>query len=284
MSASVPIVRTVAELRAQVGSWHAAGEKVGLIPTMGALHAGHLSLVDAALSTYGRAVATLFVNPKQFNDPADYENYPRTEHDDAAKLAAAGAHLLYCPNPEEMYPDGFATNVSVSGVSAGLCGGARPGHFDGVATVCSKLFLQSGADGAFFGEKDYQQLKVVQRFVADLNIPIVIHPCPTVRDADGLALSSRNQHLSPAERRIAPALHRAMKDAASKIAGGQPVAHELERATFQIKRAGFERIDYLEVRRESDLSLDFKIGEPARLFAAAFLGGVRLIDNIALPS
>jgi pantoate--beta-alanine ligase len=224
----------------------------------------------------------LFVNPKQFNDPADYEKYPRTEEDDAVKLASAGAHLLYCPYPAEMYPDGFSTNVSVSGVSAGLCGGARPGHFDGVATVCTKLFLQSGADGAFFGEKDYQQLKVVQRFVADLNIPITIHPCPTVRAADGLALSSRNQHLSPEHRRIAPAMHRAMLAAAAKIAGGGDRAGALEEVKTAVLEAGFDRIDYMEARRESDLSQDFAPGEPARLFAAAFLGSVRLIDNVEI--
>jgi pantoate--beta-alanine ligase len=280
VSAAVPIVRTVADLRAQVGAWHAAGETVGLIPTMGALHAGHLSLVAAALARYDRAVATLFVNPKQFNDPADYAKYPRTEDSDAAKLASANAHLLYCPHPEEMYPEGYATNVSVSGVSAGLCGGARPGHFDGVATVCSKLFLQSGADGAFFGEKDYQQLKVVQRFVADLNIPIAIHPCETVRDADGLALSSRNQHLSPEQRAIAPAMHRAMVVSAAAIADGQDRAQALEVAKATILEAGFDRIDYLEVRREADLNPNFAAGETARIFAAAFLGETRLIDNI----
>lgn len=282
MSASVPIVRTVAALRAQVRDWHAAGETVGLIPTMGALHAGHLSLVAAALARYDRAVATLFVNPKQFNDPADYAKYPRTEDSDAAKLAAADAHLLYCPNPEEMYPDGFATNIIVSGVSAGLCGGTRPGHFDGVATVCTKLFLQSGADGAFFGEKDYQQLKVVQRFVADLDIPIVIHPCETVRDRDGLALSSRNQHLSAEERAIAPAMNRAMRDAASRIRAGADAATALAGAGETILAAGYNRIDYLEARREADLSRDFAPGEPARIFAAAFLGETRLIDNIPI--
>lgn len=280
MSQSVPIVRTVAELRAIVGAWHQAGETVGLIPTMGALHAGHLSLVEAALATYTRAVATLFVNPKQFNDPADYAKYPRTEDSDAVKLAGAGADLLYCPNPEEMYPDGFSTNVSVSGVSAGLCGGARPGHFDGVATVCSKLFLQSRADGAFFGQKDYQQLKVVQRFVADLNIPIVIHPCETVRDPDGLALSSRNQHLTPEQRAIAPAMHQAMTAAAAMIAAGKSRELALDEARAAILLAGFDRIDYLEARRESDLSLDFAADEPARIFAAAFLGSTRLIDNV----
>ncbi|MCB9928385.1 MAG: pantoate--beta-alanine ligase [Alphaproteobacteria bacterium] len=282
MSASVPIVRTVADLRAQVAAWRAAGETVGLIPTMGALHAGHLSLVDAALARYDRAVATLFVNPKQFNDPADYAKYPRTEIDDAAKLAAAGAHLLYCPDPDQMYPDGFATNVSVAGVSGGLCGAARPGHFDGVATVCTKLFLQSGADGAFFGEKDYQQLKVVQRFVADLDIPIAIHPCETVRDPDGLALSSRNQHLSPAERAIAPALNRAMRAAATAIRTGTPPADALAAAAKAILAAGYDRVDYLEARRQSDLSPSFAPGEPARIFAAAFLGTTRLIDNIPI--
>lgn len=279
MSASVPIVRTVADLRAQVGEWHAAGQTVGLIPTMGALHAGHLSLVAAALSHYDRAIATLFVNPKQFNDPADYANYPRTEESDAAKLAEADAHLLYCPYPAEMYPDGFSTNVTVSGVSAGLCGGARAGHFDGVATVCSKLFLQSGADGAFFGEKDYQQLKVVQRFAADLDIPITIHPCATVRDPDGLALSSRNQHLSPEQRATAPALYRAMTAAAADIAGGRDRDQALEAAKTAILAAGYNRIDYLEARRETDLNIEFSSGEPARIFAAAFLGETRLIDN-----
>ena len=282
MSASVPIVRTVADLRAQVRAWHDAGETVGLIPTMGALHAGHLSLVEAALARYDRAIATLFVNPKQFNDPADYDKYPRTEERDAAKLATASAHLLYCPYPQEMYPDGFSTNVSVSGVSAGLCGGARPGHFDGVATVCSKLFLQSGADGAFFGEKDYQQLKVVQRFVADLDIPIAIHPCETVRNPDGLALSSRNQHLSSKQRAIAPAMHRAMRDAAARIAGGGTLDEALAAAREAILAAGYDRIDYLEARRESDLSPDFAAGEPARIFAAAFLGQTRLIDNVRI--
>ncbi|HKK30032.1 MAG TPA: pantoate--beta-alanine ligase [Alphaproteobacteria bacterium] len=282
MSASVPIVRTVAGLRAQVAAWRADGDTVGLIPTMGALHEGHLSLVRAALSEYSRAVATLFVNPKQFNDPADYANYPRTEESDAAKLAAVGADLLYCPNPEEMYPEGFSTNVSVVGVSEGLCGSARPGHFDGVATVCTKLFLQSGADGAFFGEKDFQQLKVVERFVTDLDIPTTIHPCPTVRNPDGLALSSRNQHLGPRERAVAPALYRILSETAQALADGTDRQVAVESAKQAILAAGYDRIDYLEARREADLAPEFAPGEPARLFAAAFLGGTRLIDNVAI--
>ena len=282
VSASVPIIRTLAELQAQVAAWHAAGERVGLVPTMGALHAGHLSLAEASMARYARTVATLFVNPKQFNDPADYEKYPRTEESDAAKLGSVGADLLYCPNPEEVYPHGFATNVSVGGVSTGLCGGSRPGHFDGVATVCSKLFLQSGADGAFFGEKDYQQLKVVQRVVADLNIPITIHPCETVRDADGLALSSRNAHLAPGEREAAPALYQALCDAGSAIARGANRIEALTRAADAVLAAGYDRIDYLEARREADLSPDFAAGEPARVFGAAFLGQTRLIDNVRI--
>lgn len=276
---AVEIVRTVKDLRARVAGWRAEGLTVGLIPTMGALHAGHVSLVDAALARYDRAIATLFVNPRQFDRPEDLAKYPRTENDDAAKLAAVGAHLLYAPGGDEMYPDGYATNVSVSGVSEGLCGGDRPGHFDGVATVCTKLFLQSGADGAFFGEKDYQQLQVVQRFVADLNIPIVIHPCPTVREPDGLALSSRNKHLSADDRAKAPALRRAMLQAADAFAGGADGEAASAAAAKIVLDAGFERIDYLEFRGGDDLKPLAQHRPGARIFAAAWLAGVRLIDN-----
>lgn len=279
---SVEIVRTVAGLRAQVTKWRQEGLSVGLIPTMGALHAGHISLVEAALANYDRAVATLFVNPRQFDRADDLAAYPRTEIEDAKILAAHGAHMLYAPNGDEMYPHGYATNVSVSGVSEGLCGGDRPGHFDGVATVCSKLFLQSGADGAFFGEKDYQQLQVVQRFVADLNIPIVIHPCPTVREPDGLALSSRNKRLSPADRAVAPALFATMQAAGGKLRGGAAVDKVLAAAINDILGAGFTRIDYLELRSAATLAPLDSAGEPARIFAAAWLDDVRLIDNISV--
>lgn len=281
---AVDICRTVFDLRTRIAAWRKDGLTVGLIPTMGALHAGHLSLVQAALDTYDRAVATLFVNPRQFDREDDLAAYPRTEADDARKLAAANAHLLYAPNASEMYPNGYATNVSVSGVSAGLCGGSRPGHFDGVATVCSKLFLQSGADGAFFGEKDYQQLQVVKRFVADLNIPIRIHPVATVREVDGLALSSRNGRLNDAERVIAPALHQIMQTAATDFAAGAEAAPVLAKAIQDISTAGFDRVDYLEFRNADGLAplnhaSDASDGA-ARLFAAAWLGEVRLIDNI----
>lgn len=282
---AVEICRTVADLRSRVADWRRQGLTVGLIPTMGALHVGHISLVDAALARYDRAVATLFVNPRQFDRPDDLAAYPRTEDDDARKLAVAGAHLLYAPNADEMYPKGYATNVSVSGVSAGLCGGDRPGHFDGVATVCSKLFLQSGADGAFFGEKDFQQLQVVQRFVSDLNIPILIHPCPTVREDDGLALSSRNKRLTPEQRVVAPKLYEIMHAAAEAFrAGGAPLL-VLREAIDAITAAGFDSVDYFEFREAANLtSVETARGEAdgraARLFAAAWLGDVRLIDNI----
>ena len=277
---SVPIVRTVAALRAIVAEWRSQGARVAVVPTMGALHEGHLSLVRAALDKADRVIVTLFVNPKQFNSAADLAAYPRTEEADAAKLAPLGAHLLYAPDAGEMYPEGFATTVSVTGVSEGLCGAFRPGHFDGVATVVAKLFLQTGADFAFFGEKDFQQLQVVRRMARDLDIPIRIVPCQTVRETDGLALSSRNVRLSSAERRIAPKLASVLFDAAGRIAGGASVAETLADAQSTIVAAGYTRVEYLELRSEEDLSPMRAFDRPARLLVAAWLGGTRLIDNV----
>lgn len=194
---STAIVRIVCELRSIVAAWRREGLRIAVVPTMGALHEGHLSLVRAALAKADRVIVTLFVNPKQFNNAADLAAYPRTEHDNAAKLASVGAHILYAPNAADIYPPGFATTVSVSDVSEGLCGAFRPGHFDGVATVVTKLLLQTGADLAFFGEKDFQQLHVVRQLVRDLDIPVEIIAGPTVREADGLALSSRNARRAP---------------------------------------------------------------------------------------
>lgn len=278
------IVRTVVELRAIVAGWKKRGHSVGIVPTMGALHDGHLSLVDAALAATDRVIVTLFVNPKQFNNAGDLAAYPKTEASDAAKLKPRGAHVLYAPNGAEMYPAGFATTVSVSGVSDGLCGAARPGHFDGVATVVTKLFTQSGADKAFFGEKDYQQLRVVQRLVTDLDLPIEIVPCQTVREADGLAMSSRNQRLTADQRTKAPELARAMRAAVAAIQSGAVVASALADARQRILDAGFATVDYIELRAADDLSLMDRLDRPARLLAAAFLGEVRLIDNIAVEN
>jgi pantoate--beta-alanine ligase len=271
-------VRDVKALRGLVAGWKAAGHSVGVVPTMGALHAGHLSLVHAAKAGSDRVIATIFVNPKQFNNPDDLAKYPRTEERDAAMLMEGGVDVLFAPPPEVVYPPGFATGVSVGGVALELEGAFRPGHFDGVATVVTKLLLMTGADRAFFGEKDWQQLQVVRRLVRDLNIPVTITGCPTLREADGLAMSSRNTRLSAAERRTAPVLHRAMVGAAEAIRRGEPADRALASARAALLAAGFSAVEYLE-RRDAE-SLGPAAGAPARILAAAVLGGVRLIDNI----
>lgn len=281
---AVPIVRTVAALRQIVSGWRAERLKVGLVPTMGALHDGHLSLVHAGLARTDRVITTLFVNPKQFNNPADLAAYPRTEDSDAAKLAGAGAHILYAPNAEEIYPEGFSTTVSVAGASEGMEGRFRPGHFDGVATVVAKLFLQSGADLAFFGEKDFQQLQVVRRMAGDLDIPIEVVACPTIREADGLAMSSRNVRLSPAERTLAPRLAAVLFDTAEKLAAGAEAEPPLARAREALGSAGFGEVEYIELRSAATLAPLARASEPARLLAAVWLGQVRLIDNVAVPA
>jgi pantoate--beta-alanine ligase len=277
---TVPIVRSTTELRSTVAAWRAQGARIAVVPTMGALHAGHLSLVSAAMNLANRVIVTLFVNPRQFGNATDLATYPRTETEDAAKLAPLGAHLLYAPGETEMYPAGFATTVSVSGVSEGLCGAYRPGHFDGVATVVTKLFLQTGADIAVFGEKDFQQLHVVRRMTRDLDIPIEIVGCPTVRELDGLALSSRNVRLSNREREIAPKLAMIMSDAARKLVSATVAEPILQEAKAAIVAAGYREVEYLELRAEDDLSPLVRVDRPARLLAAAWLGQTRLIDNV----
>jgi len=271
--------RTVQDLRRLVSAWRRAGSSIGVVPTMGALHAGHLSLAAASRERAGRSIVTLFVNPKQFNDPADLARYPRTEESDREKLAPLGIDLIFAPPPEVMYPAGFATNISVSGAADGLCGADRPGHFDGVATVVSKLLIQTGADFAFFGEKDYQQLAMIRRMVRDLDLPVEIVGCPTVRDPDGLALSSRNALLSPEERARAPALHRALVTAAGRLRNGGDAAC-LADAAAGIAAAGFSAVDYVELRDAEDLAPMQRLDRPARLLAAAHIGRARLIDNI----
>lgn len=277
---SVDILRTVADLRATVAGWHAAGDTVAVVPTMGALHAGHLSLVDAALARTARVVVTLFVNPKQFNNESDLATYPRTEAEDAEKLSAVGDMVLYVPDVDQVYPPGFATTVSVAGVSEGLCGAHRPGHFDGVATVVAKLLLQTAADLAFFGEKDFQQLHVVRRMARDLDIRAEIVGCPIVREADGLALSSRNLRISAADRPVGPALHDALQAAAGRLADGVPAAPVLAEAAAAVEAAGFKQVEYMELRAEADLAPLAQADRPARILAAAWLGDVRLIDNV----
>ncbi|WP_371168475.1 pantoate--beta-alanine ligase [Aliiroseovarius sp. 2305UL8-7] len=274
------IIRSKDELRTLRRSWIFKGERVAVVPTMGALHAGHLSLVEAAKTRADRVIVTIFVNPKQFNNPDDLDGYPRTEEDDAAKLAPYNIDALYAPTPDQIYPEGFATNVRVSGLTEDLEGAHRPGHFDGVATVVSKLFLQSRADVACFGEKDYQQMLLVRRLSTDLDIETEVIGCPTVREDDGLAMSSRNMRLSLEERAIAPVLKSEMDRAASAIRRGADIRVTLDSAKQQIKNAGFDAVEYLELRDAETLAPVTDRSRPARLLVAAMLGDVRLIDNI----
>lgn len=279
------LVRSLPELRATVAAWRREGARVAVVPTMGALHDGHLSLVHRARQRADRVIVTLFVNPRQFNSASDLATYPRTERADAARLADTGADVLYAPAAETVYPAGFATTVTVAGPAGGLDGDARPGHFDGVATVVTKLLLQTDADAAFFGEKDYQQLLVVRRLVRDLDIDVEVVGCPTVRDPDGLALASRNLRLSPAQRRVAPRLYRVLRGAADGIAAGQPVDAALAACHAALAAAGFGPVDYVELRSADDLAPVVRTpASPARLLAAAWLGEVRLIDNVEVAA
>jgi pantoate--beta-alanine ligase len=275
----VQIVRTSEELARILADLRSAGS-VALVPTMGALHAGHLALVDEAKQRADRAVASIFVNPMQFGEHEDLGRYPRQEDVDAQLLEAHGCDLLWMPGVEDIYPTGFATRISVSGVSERWEGEARPRHFDGVATVVAKLLLSVRPDVAVFGEKDFQQLAVIRRLVTDLNLGIEIVGAPTVREGDGLALSSRNGYLSAEERRSAVALPHALNEAAREIRAGQPVSSALEEAKQSLTEAGFSRIDYFALVDANTLEpLDTPAGE-MRLIAAAVIGSTRLIDNL----
>lgn len=276
------IVRQKSDLRDLTHTWRRAGETIGVVPTMGALHAGHLSLVEAAKSRTDRVVVTLFVNPRQFNNPEDLAKYPRTEDSDAEKLAPFDVDVLYVPDPDQIYPDGFATTISVAGVTEGLCGATRPGHFDGVATVVTKLLLQTDADLAFFGEKDFQQLQVVRRLAADLDLKTRIVGCPTVREDDGLAMSSRNLRLGPDARESAPVLHDILRSAAEALTRGAPTTDVLDKARSRLVAAGFTDVDYLDLRSDPDLTPMSVATGPGRLLLAAWFDGVRLIDNVAV--
>jgi pantoate--beta-alanine ligase len=281
---ALPVARIVLDLRAQVAAWRREGLTVALVPTMGALHEGHLSLVRRALEEADRVVATLFVNPTQFAPGEDFQAYPQSEARDAELLASAGCHLLYAPTPAEMYPEGFATTVTVAGVSAPLEGERRPTHFAGVATVVAKLLIQAGPDAAVFGEKDWQQLQVIQRMARDLDLPVRIVGAPTVRAEDGLALSSRNAYLTAEQRPVAGVLNRVMKALAEAAAAGEPLAPAEQAAADVLLEAGFDSVDYIEVRHAETLeALRPTVGDaPARVLAAAWLGKTRLIDNMGV--
>ncbi len=278
------ILRGVVELRGAVAAWRSAGESVGLVPTMGAIHEGHLALVRAARRDCRRVVATIFVNPTQFGPAEDFKRYPRDEAGDAALLAGAGADLLFAPALEAVYPAGFATTVSVAGLTRHLCGPHRPGHFDGVATVVTKLLLMAGAARAYFGEKDFQQLQVIRRLATDLDIPTEIVGVPTLREPDGLALSSRNRYLDPEARKVAAVLPALLQDLSGRLAAGASPAPALEEGRKALRAAGFDKLDYLELADEATLTPQAKLGPPARLFAAVWLGKTRLIDNWPVPA
>lgn len=276
------IFRRIAELREEVRRWKVDGALVGVVPTMGALHAGHLSLARAAKAECDRVIVTIFVNPTQFNTPEDLKKYPRTEQADAALLTPLEVDVIFAPEPGEVYPDGFATSITVGGVSEPLEGTMRPGHFAGVATVVAKLFGMTMADRAYFGQKDWQQLQVVRRLVKDLNMPVTIVGCETLREADGLAMSSRNMRLSAVARIKAPALFAAILRARSQMVAGVPAEQALATARAEILAAGFDQVDYLDLRDAVSLLPVRTSGQSARLLAAAWLDGVRLIDNIAV--
>lgn len=277
-------VSTIAALRATLSQWRREGRSVALVPTMGNLHAGHLALVRRAQQLGERTVVSIFVNPTQFVAGEDYQGYPRTLSKDSLCLAELGPEVLFAPAVEEMYPAGTAghTRVEVPGLGDTLCGEFRPGHFTGVATVVTKLLNAVQPDIAVFGEKDYQQLLVIRRLVTDLCLPVEIHGLPTVREADGLALSSRNSYLSPEEREIAPALYRTLQEAAERLRGGEQDLRKVERAGLEALTAAGLRPEYFAVRRGPDLTVPAGPEENLVILAAAWLGKARLIDNIAL--
>jgi pantoate--beta-alanine ligase len=279
---AITVVRTVAELRKVTAGWRRASNSIALVPTMGALHGGHLSLVELARANADRIVVSIFVNPTQFAPNEDLARYPRDEAGDLKKLSAAGADLVWSPGVTEMYPECFSTGVKAGSAAKDLEGAFRPQHFDGVATVCCKLFNQVAPDVAVFGEKDFQQFAVLRQLVRDLDMPLKLIAAPIKREADGLALSTRNTYLSEAERAIAPTLFKAISDVAKKVAAGTPIETATSEAKAELKAAGFQKVDYIEVR-------DAKTLEPAgedqgrlRVLAAAWLGQTRLIDNVAV--
>jgi pantoate--beta-alanine ligase len=279
---SVAVIRDLDALRRQTAGWRKAGESFGLVPTMGALHEGHLDLVRLAKSQCARAVVSIFVNPAQFAPHEDFDRYPRDEAGDLDKLKRVGCDLVWSPDRSVMYPEGFATRIVPAGAADGLESDFRPHFFGGVATVCCKLFTQVGPDIAVFGEKDYQQLAVVRQMVRDLDLPLRIVGLPTVREADGLAMSSRNAYLTPDERAIAPALNRVITQVAEAAASGDVIAAAVAGGKADLEAAGF-KVDYLEVRDAVTLApLTTDPDGPLRVLVAAWLGKTRLIDNIGV--
>jgi pantoate--beta-alanine ligase len=282
-SSHLDVLRQPEDLRARSRAWKASGKRVALVPTMGALHKGHLSLVDAARERSSVVVVSIFVNPTQFAPHEDFDRYPRTEDRDLELLRGQGAaSAAYIPTARDMYPPGFSTSVSLSGPSVGLESESRPHFFTGVATVVCKLLLQCEPDLAVFGEKDFQQLAVIRRMAGDLDIPVEIVGCPTLRERDGLAMSSRNAYLSTKQRKIAGQLNRIMLLLAKEVRDGAEVLSASARARAQLLEAGFDSVDYVEVRDAETLSPSLRSGHPKRVLVTARLGAIRLLDNCAV--
>jgi len=286
IAAPMEILRRKKDLRTRVTAWHMAGLTVGMVPTMGALHHGHLSLVREIQKYVDKVVVSIFVNPKQFGPNEDFDKYPRQEAEDIKKLTEGKVDLLYAPQPEEIYPDGFLTNVSVTRITEGLCAAKRPGHFDGVTTVVTKLLLQCLPDVALFGEKDFQQYTVLKQLTKDLDIPTRVICGKLIRDPDGLATSSRNVYLSPDERRIALEIPKTLKQVVQEAAEGiLPLQQVLDKAKRHLMDCGFREVQYLEIRQSDDLApVTGKITAPSRVLVAAVVGATRLIDNMPIPN
>ena len=276
------VVRTIAELRQHTSRWRIAGQTIGLIPTMGALHNGHLSLIKLAQGKCDRVIATIFVNPRQFLPNEDFDEYPRNEESDIQKLIEMGVDLLFAPKAPEMYQPDASTTVVISKLTDCLCATSRPGFFDGVGTVVTKLLIQALPDLAIFGEKDYQQLLVIKRLTRDLDIPVEIIGAPTIREADGLAVSSRNVFLSQTNRETASKVFEILKKTATAIALGNDVLAACKEARTGLILAGFSEIDYFEARHSETLELIQNFENNGRLFAAVWLGSTRLIDNLEI--
>lgn len=269
-------------MRQAIGKLRTSGKTVALVPTMGALHEGHISLVKLATQHADAVAASIFVNPTQFGPNEDFAKYPRTEAEDIKALEAAECDIAYVPTVEEMYDKNATTTVQVGSITEELCGAFRPGHFDGVATIVTKLFMQAQPDAAVFGEKDYQQLFVIRKLVADLDIPVKIIGAPIMREADGLAMSSRNRYLSEQERKIAGVMNKTLHEAVGKLRKGGEIEKIIMQAKDALLAGGFSKIDYIDARDAKTLGKIDKIHKPARLLAAAHIGKTRLIDNMEI--
>ncbi len=280
----IQTVKTVSELRRLTAPWRKEGRRIGFVPTMGALHAGHMSLIDEARAQCDKVIVSVFVNPTQFDRPDDLKRYPRPVEQDIALCEKHGADMVFIPSEQEVYPNGYRTIVHVDDITSRWEGAHRKGHFDGVTTVVAKLLMIVLPDAAFFGEKDYQQLLVVKALTEDLNIPTRITPVKTMREADGLALSSRNVHLNAEQRKTAPGFHKILQDVASRIKGGESPSHVIAHAIGQMREIGFDRVDYIAACNEYDLAPLTAPASKGRVLGAAWLGTTRLIDNVAIEA